>query len=250
MPESEGGLTRTRGDVVRCPACGGLNPPRADWCGQCLRRFAPEPEPDAEPAGDSPAAEAVRPAAAISEMDPLMAPTLKPSAHANHEVRRGAFLIGGGVIAWSCARCGTPNDLEARSCSACDAPFASTVSPPAERSQRDPNSVALYSLLVPGAGYAHLRLWGQAIARASMSTWVVSVAVFAVISRSLVLAAAFGAAALALWVVGAHDAYWAAKNDDRRAILSGRRWLYLTVGLVAILFLVLILGAAGVSRGA
>jgi hypothetical protein len=235
MPEGEGGGLRTRGDVVRCPACGGLNPPRADWCGQCLRRFAREPLGDAQPAS-------------ASEMDPLSSPTLQTRTPANQEVRKGAFLIGGGVVAWSCALCSTTNDLDAGSCTACGASFASTVSPPAGRPQRDPNSVALYSLLLPGAGYAHLRLWGQAIARASISAWVTSVALLAVIGGSVALAAAFGAAALALWVVGAHDAYWAAKNDDRRAILGGRRWLYLTIGLVAILFLALILSAAGVSR--
>lgn len=234
MPEGDGGSLRTRGGVVRCPACGGLNPPRADWCGQCLRRFPPEPSPVDQPA-------------AASETVSVRA--LQPGSRANDEVRRGAFLIGAGVVAWSCALCSTANDLDARSCSACGAPFTSTVSPPAERPQRDPNSVALYSLLLPGAGHAHLRLWGQAIARASMSAWVASVALFAAVGGSVALAAAFGAAALGLWLVGAHDAYWAAKNDDRRALLSGRRWLYLTVGLVAILFLALILGAAGVSRG-
>jgi hypothetical protein len=235
MAESEGGSLRTRGGVVRCPACGGLNPTRADWCGQCLRRFAPEPSP------------LVRPTAAS---EPVAGPALQPRALAHEEVRRGAFLVGGGIVAWTCALCSTANDLDARSCTACGASFVSTVSPPAERPQRDPNSVALYSLLLPGAGYAHLGLWGQAIARAFMSGWIVSVALFTVFSGSFVLAAAFGMAALGVWIVGAHDAYWAAKNDDRRAILSGRRWLYLTVGLVAILFVVLVLGAAGVSRAA
>lgn len=233
MPDGEG-LLRTRRDVVRCPACGGLNPPSADWCGQCLRRFGPE---------SSPAAQLE---AAASEV--VSAPTLQTRARANEEIRKGAFLAGGGVVAWLCALCSTANDLDARSCTACGASFASTVSPPTERPQRDPNSVALYSLLLPGAGYAHLHLWGQAIARASIGAWVTSVALLAVIGGSVALAAAFGAAALGLWVVGAHDAYWAAKNDDRRAILGGRRWLYLTIGLVAILFLALLLGAAGVSR--
>ena len=30
---------------VRCSDCGGLNPAGAEWCGQCLRSFAPPPPP-------------------------------------------------------------------------------------------------------------------------------------------------------------------------------------------------------------
>jgi hypothetical protein len=236
--------TRWRTETSSCvaPHAGGLNSPGAEWCGQCLRRFA-------RPSAPPPAA--LHPS--TPEPVGVSSPDTPDAAVAVASPR--VFVARDGVVLWTCAVCGNANPLEAASCSVCGSSFARTVSPPvARRDDRDPNSAALYSLMLPGAGHAYVGLWGQAVARALMCSWVVTVALFAVGHGSgvgsVVLAASFGTAALTLWIVSVHDAYWAAKKDDGRALLYGRRWLYLTIALIAVLIVVLIVGMFGARSGA
>lgn len=114
--------------------------------------------------------------------------------------------------------------------------------PPKQGPQRDPNTVALYSLFFPGAGHWYLDLRGQAVARAILSVWVVFVALLAGIQGSLTLAVPFGAAAFGLWVVAAHDAYREARGESAAVILKGRMFMYVVLGLL-LLMVVLLVGA-------
>jgi ribosomal protein L40E len=220
-------LGRADLSFVRCPACGALNPDAAQWCGQCLRRFSDGPVEG-------------RPGVEESAAD----------ERASHDRAglAGPWHVRDTGITWTCTRCGSSNELEARSCSTCGTGFAAAIAAPVERPQRDPSAAALYSLLLPGAGHAYAGLRGQGMARALMSAWVVSVCVVALLNGSLVLGVTFGAAATGLWLAAAHDAYWAAKNADRRALLVGRRWTYVTTGLIGVLFLALVAGLTA-ARG-
>jgi hypothetical protein len=83
---------------------------------------------------------------------------------------------------------------------------------------------------------AILTLWSLAI----FATGVVS----ALQTAGMVLAAAFGAAALALWLSGAHDAYREARGEPGRALMKGRSFLYVTLGL---LLMVLVAAVTAVS---
>jgi ribosomal protein L40E len=268
-------------EALRCADCGGLNAPDAEWCGQCLRRFE-SPSPGAAPdPGDipplptrsDPLFDPLTPPA--DSFDPLLdplgigfgsvdAPTPahgepRPGAaspddetHAAPEIRRhGAFSVAGKDISWTCDRCDTDNELSAQVCRVCGTGFGDTVGPAPEKPQRDPNTVALVSLLYPGAGHAYLGLWSQAIARAAMSTWVVAVALVAALQKGVPGSAAivvlFGLTAFALWALSAHDAYREAAEDPRGVILRPRMFLFLTIGLLFLLFLSLIV--AGISAG-
>jgi hypothetical protein len=108
---------------------------------------------------------------------------------------------------------------------------------------------ALVSLFFPGAGHAYLGVWNQAIARAAMSTWVAGVAIVAALQRGVpgsgLIVALFGLTAFALWGVAAHDAYREASDDPHAVILRPRMFLYVTVGLLFLLFVSLM--AAGMS---
>jgi hypothetical protein len=127
------------------------------------------------------------------------------------------------------------------------------MSQPRAREQRDPNAAALLSLFLPGAGHAYLGLAGQAVARSVMSLWVVGVSLIALFSGGGGAAAPvtviFGLAAVALWLTAAHDAYREARNQSSLVLLSGRRFLYVTLGLIGVLFVVMTVGALG-ARGA
>lgn len=145
---------------------------------------------------------------------------------------------------WECTLCQTENPLDRQFCSACDAPFAETLRPPApERPQRDPNMTALVSLFMPGAGHAYLGMWGQAIARGTISIWVVFTALIGAIQGSVMLGAVFGIAAVALWAVAAHDAYREASGAPSAVLLKGRTFLYVVLGLLLLLMVMLFLGA-------
>ena len=238
----------------RCKHCGGLNAADAAWCGQCLTRFAAPPPPP--PVSRPPEVEA-------SSQPPIPQPGGRPasleeavmavarSRRANRltaSVRRGAFTVAGEQITWDCKRCGSSNDLEQMICSTCGAPFADTVKDETgpQRPARDPAKAALLSLLLPGAGHAYVGVWGQAIARAIISSWVVLVALFAALAKgpaSVGIVVSFGLASLGLWAVSAYDAYQEASQQPGAAILRGRHFLYLTLGLLSLLVVLVFFGA-------
>lgn len=213
----------------RCPSCGGLNPPGAEWCGQCLTRFdAQSGDPGLRPANTG-----ARGAEHVTTAEP---------------VRRGVFQVVGAEVMWSCTVCGHDNPLDAGACQTCAASFADVIRRDERpRLERDPNTAALYSLFLPGAGHAYVGLMGQAIARAVMSIWVVGVALVAVLSgpgrASALISVTYGLAAVGLWLAAAHDSYREAMDQPGLCWLSGRRFLYVTVALIAVLFTVITFGA-------
>ncbi|MDQ3982340.1 MAG: hypothetical protein M3271_06620, partial [Actinomycetota bacterium] len=76
---------------VRCPSCGGLNAPDAEWCGQCLKRFkAPPPPPPPPPAVGDPAPEETQAGAPAA---------IKPG------VERAGFRSTEEGILWRCSSC-------------------------------------------------------------------------------------------------------------------------------------------------
>jgi ribosomal protein L40E len=256
------GAERSSSGTQRCDSCGGLNPPRAEWCGQCLTRFAMwDPAPDSGEPVEPYESPRMPPS---TQFDPLTAPELPGSPAANptetppsrslRPVGGGAFRVTGSEVLWSCSTCGGENSLAARTCQTCGTSFATVVSTrePA-RAGGDPNTAALLSLFLPGAGHAYLGHMGQAIARAVMSMWVVGVTLIAMFSgggrTSMLLSVCYGISAAGLWLAAAHDAYREAKDQSSLVLLSGRRFLYVTLGLVGVLFVVMTFGAMG-ARGA
>jgi hypothetical protein len=139
--------------------------------------------------------------------------------------------------------CETQNPLEAQVCSVCGTSFAEVVRPPDSRPQRDPNMAALVSLFLPGAGHMYLHLWPQGIARAVVSLWVMSVVLVSLLaggrSNTTSVAVTFGLVATGLWVAGAHDAFREARGEPDRAVLKGKVFLYLVLGLLMLLFFLL-----------
>ena len=231
--------TGSQSSSLRCPECGASNKPDAQWCGQCLTKFAsaapPPPPPPVRSAGPRdaqapPVAENGHGSEGAAEWEPLVEKTQKVGA--------GMVTVAKDGISWTCARCDSVNDLEESACTVCGALFSEAIKHPEEpRPARDANKAALISLFLPGAGHAYLGLWGEAVARAVISTWVVIVAIFAAAQgapQARVLAMLFGLVATALWMVGAHDAYREASNAPRLVLLKKRMFLYLVLGLLTL----------------
>ena len=213
----------------RCPHCGASNPESAQWCSLCLERFVepePDPEPDLhhEPAGAETSATA-------------------GATTATRTAEYSAFQVTEEGIKWLCATCGTPNSIDSSACATCGTTFAETVRPKVERPQRDPAKAALFSLFFPGAGHAYVGMWGQAVARGILSAWLLLVTLVGLLDKkvpgSLFMATIFGLAAFGLWLITAHDAFREATNDTNLVVLKGKRFLYVVLGLMALLFVVM-----------
>jgi hypothetical protein len=61
------------------------------------------------------------------------------------------------------------------------------------------------------------------------------------IPGALIMAGLFGVVALLLWIVAAHDAFREASNETARVLLRGRRFLYVVLGLMALLFVAMLM---------
>jgi len=163
----------------------------------------------------------------------------------------GAVRVDESGISWTCVRCDTVNEFSANICVVCSAQFAESIRPPEEpRPAKDPNKVAMFSLFMPGAGHAYLGMWGEAVARAVISTWVVLVALFAAaqsVAQARIMAILFGLAATGLWMVAAHDSFREASGMSSAVILKRRFFLYLVLALL-LLSIVMIFSIAMGAR--
>ncbi len=162
-------------------------------------------------------------------------------------IKKGAVKATHDGIFWECPSCQSENSMEEAMCPVCGKTLTEAMRPPEkDRPQRDPGKVALISLFLPGAGHAYLGDWGQATARAVLSLWVMSVVVITLVSGGpgRFIAAVFGLAALLLWVVTAHDAYREATRETSQVILRGRRLMWVTLGLLALLMMMVFASAS------
>jgi TM2 domain-containing membrane protein YozV/ribosomal protein L40E len=179
----------------------------------------------------------------INNAEEHIAPVVPLASH----VRAPELSSSESAVTWTCRMCETPNPLTADTCAVCGSTFSDTMRPPESQVTGDPNQAALYSLFFPGAGHAYLGQWGQAVARAIMSAWVLLVTVFLLFGASggsnKVFAAVFALVATALWLTAAHDAFREASGQQSLVILQGRRYLYVTGTLMGLLFLMLLAGA-------
>ena len=276
----------TQQEHMRCPSCGGLNRAGADWCGQCLRRFTAPPAPVSEAPPEemiAPAVETPAPATApVAEQAPVADPA--PSAYAAYidddqaaavleavpggfdgtelpaakppppemvGTERGAFKVRPTGIVWTCKSCDTENPLALQICSVCGTQFANTLKEEKPKTtERDPGTVAMYSLFMPGAGHAYMGMWGQAIARGILQVWVLFTAMMGAIQKggSNIIVIVFGLASVVLWALAAHDAYREATHEPKAVILKGRAFMYLVLGLL-VLLIVLLMGAGMKASG-
>ena len=242
--------------AIRCPKCEGLNRAGAQWCGQCLERFVP-PKPLEIPGGSAdggppppppPPGHSRPEAALLSELvaneplgtepaQPGAARTASAASYSSHSADGKAFLVGADGISWACKHCETVNSIETETCSVCGMSFADLLRPPGpDKPKRDPNTVALISLFWPGAGHGYIGEWGQAIARAVVSLWVLIVTGVSLVQSGVgAMATIFGGVAFGLWAVAAHDAFQEASNAPGRVILRPKYFLWLVLGLLVLL---------------
>jgi ribosomal protein L40E len=229
----------------RCPSCGGLVGPDAEWCGQCFARLDESGPP-----------EEVQPApVAVAPEDLPPTPRTRPTEAISSTLGESGIRVEGDRVVWQCPRCGTENPIEASSCTACGAPFGRLFKDEVERPVVPPGRALRLSLLFPGLGHAAVGKPAEGVARAVVFGYAAATVVAILVMRGgsglgpfMALFLLCAIAAAAFYVLAAVDAARAAGGDP--PILSSRGLLYGAVGLVLVTVTVLVITGIRASRGA
>jgi hypothetical protein len=203
----------------RCPACGALVAPDAEWCGQCFMSLRTADEP----AG----AEAHGPRQRPSTNVPITIST-----------DRGDQATESVAATWTCPACGEANDLAVNTCAVCGTPFARLFEQPTDAPTISPGAAALSSLIFPGIGHWRAGRVADAVARAVLGVWLLGTLVILLASSGqgssglAALIALYGLATVALWGLTAVDAARAASGIA--PIVSSRTLLWASVALIVL----------------
>ncbi len=255
---------------LRCPACGALAAPDAEWCSQCYEPLGAGPPPGPAPrisAGMGTPGQprvpisAVGGAASHQPVAGVFEAVWEPSTNGHAEEASGAPAAvaipqappppvpvepGTGPHAavhptgkravWTCPECGTGNQIELNNCAVCGTPFTRLFEERVDRPTVDPRTAAKWSLAFPGLGHARIGRSAEGVARAVLFLWSLGAALLMLLTPApglgfiKGLVAVFLLAALAAYGLAAIDAFRQAIGDA--PILSPRLLLYGTAGLV------------------
>jgi hypothetical protein len=214
------------GAARRCPDCGALASPDAEWCGQCFRPLVEtqsEPQPEPRPAARS-----------------LTVGTAPGGAPGDEASPRAPI--------WPCPTCGNDNAIELDACAACGTTFASLMRQDEAPPTVDPTDALTTSLLFPGLGHRKVGRGLDGLARGVLFIVLASMAATMFIS-GVDTPGAFGVfslflgGALLVYIGSALEAYRLA--DGGQPFLSSRALLWSTV--VVIIGSVLLLAVSFVT---
>lgn len=188
----------------RCPDCGALASPDAEWCGQCFRSLT-EPEVE-EPARAEPSPALAAPAATDAR-----------------------------AATWPCPACGNENALDLDACSVCGTTFASLMRQDEAPPRVDPKDAASASLLYPGLGHRKVGRGLDGLARGVLFTVLAAMAATVLISGvdsagTLGVLLLFVGGALLVYLGSAYEAYRMAAGEG--PLVSSRALLWATVAIV------------------
>lgn len=211
----------------RCPNCGALVFPDAEWCSQCYEPLRPREHP----AADEPAAPTADRPTAPSR------PGASPRVGGT-PAGAGGIAVEDGTPTWTCPVCEARNPIEASLCSVCGTPFDRLLQEPEVRPEIDPQTAAVWSMVLPGLGHWRLGRKADAVARFAVFGWAFGALLAILISRigtgglgpTLPLVALFVAASVGIYVISAVDAYRIAAGDQ--PVLGSRALLWASVGLI------------------
>ncbi len=212
-----GSETTSEGADRRCPTCGALVGPEAEWCGQCFSSLVPKAE------------EGARVRSAVSmRRDPATPQGVTP-LHARP-----------GDPAWPCPVCDNRNPIELQACAACGTPFGHGYGEPEPPPDVEPRSAFLWSLLFPGLGQLRCGKAFEGAARAVLFTWTLGAAILLLVSRSGKgglgslgpLFGLFAVCAFVVYALSALDAHRVASGEG--PLVSARMLLWGSVGLIVV----------------
>jgi hypothetical protein len=212
----------------RCPECGALASPDAEWCGQCFRSLLdPEPTPEPVVAGAAAPAAVVAGRAADPDGGARRAPT------------------------WPCPACDNENALELDACAVCGTTFASLMRQDESPPSVDPKDAASASLLYPGLGHRKVGRGLDGLARGVLFTVLAAMAVTVFVSGVespgiFGVFSLFLGAALLVYLGSAWEAYRLA--DGGHPFMSSRALLWATVVVIIASVMLLAVSVVTVAR--
>ena len=199
----------------RCPDCGALASPDAEWCGQCFRSLAePQPQPQLEAAAE-PAPHHAVVAAGRAEGGTAERPVRAP--------------------VWPCPACDHENPIELDACAVCGTTFAALMRQADAPPTVDPVDALKASLLFPGLGHRKVGRGLDGLARGVLFAVLASMAATMFIS-GVTTSGTFGVfvlflgAALLVYVGSAFEAYRLAEGGE--PFVSSRALLWATVVVI------------------
>lgn len=193
----------------RCPTCGALVSAEAEWCGQCYSALAPrEPERGV--------ADAVA----------------------------GKLEVEGGKLTWTCPVCEERNPIESTACAVCGTPFSRLFEEPEARPTIEPQTAAVWSLVLPGLGHWKVGRRLDGVARMVLFAWAFGALLTLLFARfgkgglgaTFPLFVLFLGSAAALYVLSAVDAHRIAAGDE--PLVSSRALLWSSAALVVLSVLI------------
>jgi Double zinc ribbon len=189
----------------RCPNCGALVSPDAEWCGQCFTSLRTVAEPGGR-----------------IETGPV---------RVTREGPEGARP----TASWTCPACEHENALELDLCEVCGTSFGALLRQDEERRSVDPWTAARKSLLLPGLGHAAVGRAPDGIARGVLFAWTFGTAIVILLAGlssgpAAGLLALYGGLAIALYAFTAFEAYRVAEGSG--LLVSSRVLLWGAVALV------------------
>lgn len=201
----------------RCPSCGALVTPEAEWCGLCFTRLLAS---DPAPAGVG--NRAIR----VVEAEAPDGATAK-------------------VLMWPCPACGTDNPIETNNCSACGTPFGDLFRQDEAPPKVEPGDAFRRSLVFPGLGHRAMGRGGEGLARAVLFLTCFAIAIVALGSGAgtgavAAVAVVFGVLGLLVYLGTAFEASQIAGGSP--PLLSSRTIVWIVGGvLMAAVFTLTIL---------
>jgi hypothetical protein len=149
-----------------------------------------------------------------------------------------------GKLTWTCPVCEERNPIEATACAVCGTPFARLFEEPRPGPRIDPQTAAVWSLVFPGLGHWKAGRRFEAIARMVLFAWTFGTLAVLLATRfgkgglgpTLPLFVLFLAAAAAVYVLSAVDAYRVAGGDQ--PLVSSRVLLWSSAALVVLSVLI------------
>ncbi|MEX0991841.1 MAG: Ran-binding zinc finger domain-containing protein [Actinomycetota bacterium] len=259
--DTEGPPEETEG---RCPNCGALVSPDAEWCNLCFASLkVPEaevPDPTQAAAGPSPsdtgpasAADLVTIEVDIEEVDDTEPPAPEPAVAgpapgSQIAEREAAEEEAAASTVWQCPVCDEENPLEANTCMMCGTPFGRLFEEPEEQATMEPNRAAMLGLL-PGLGHYKLGRGGEGFARAFAFAGCLGMALLFLLSVSgtgssrLLILSLYFIAVIFLIGESAMECYRIASGEPQ--LIPGRLliWGFVAVfGLSVVLVVALSLG--------
>ncbi|MEA2520610.1 MAG: hypothetical protein QOI81_256 [Actinomycetota bacterium] len=225
-------------DDIRCPSCGALVTPDAEWCGQCFTPLKAASVPRGELAAKIGLKVTHEPSAAEPGV---------PNEPADAPQDGGAKPH----LTWPCPVCELDNEIEMNFCARCGTPFSALMKADEQPVHIEPMDAVKASLIFPGLGHRKAGRGADGVARGTLFALSLILLVVVVLSGvhssgQDVMVLLYLSTTLLVYLGSAAEAYRIAVGGP--PLVSSRTLLWLTVGLLILSIGLLAITAATLPR--